>query len=186
MARPAPLLPAPGRRYAPGVDREPGEEIFFRGHPSWLSMPGLLCKGLLLSLVVGIASGLASAIVDGRVQTLWVIAGVGACAAVVLAIAQLHRWRVTYSVTSRRLTIETGLFSRHRHDTRLERVQNVSLRQSVLQRVLGVGTVEFEAADEMWLRLSFRGVENPRRIVRAVDHALHALADRHGRHPAGV
>lgn len=157
------------------MDPEPGEEIFFHGHPSWLSLTRLYAKGALFSLVVGVAAGIASAIADGRAQSAWVIAAVAAAFLVVFALAQLRRLQVTYSITNRRLTIETGLLSRDLHQTRLERIQNVNARQSMFQRALGIGTVDFDTAGEAQFDFSFRGVSDPRLIVRTVDRALHDL-----------
>lgn len=154
------------------MEREPGEEVFFRGHPSWLSMVRLLVKGLLTSLLLGIAAGLASAVAGGRVQTGWVIGAVLATLTVIFAIGQTRRMRVTYSITSHRLAIETGLLSRDLRQARLERVRNVDCRQSLCERALGIGTVDVETAGEPGPRFRFRGVDDPRRIVRAVDRAL--------------
>lgn len=154
------------------MDPEPGEEVFFQGHPSWWSMGGLLLRGLLVSLAVGVAAGIASAVADGRVQVLWVVGAVLACALAMLGQGQLHRLQTTYSITDRRLTIETGLLSRDLHQTRLDRVQNVRARQSVAQRLLGIGTVDFDTAGEMGFDFSFRGVEDPGGIVSTVDRAI--------------
>ncbi|MDQ6836491.1 MAG: PH domain-containing protein, partial [Actinomycetota bacterium] len=98
----------------------------------------------------------------------------------VLLVAQLRRMQVRYAITSRRLTIETGLLSRRLHQARLGRVQNVASDQTVAQRMVGIGTVQFDTAGEAEFDFCFRGVSDPRAIVRTVDHALHELrgADR--------
>ncbi|HEY2439173.1 MAG TPA: PH domain-containing protein [Solirubrobacteraceae bacterium] len=151
---------------------ERGEEVFFSGHPSWLSMPAFLVRWLLASLVLGVAGGLASIIADGRMQTTWVVLTVLAVVLLASGRGQLRRMRVTYRITSRRLTIQTGLFFRQVHEARLERIQNVNCRQSVLQRALGIGTVDFDTAADVPYDFCFRGVDDPRRIVRMVDQAL--------------
>lgn len=156
------------------MDPEPGEEIFFHGHPSWLSMLPLYFKGLLLSLVLGVAAGIASAVADGRrVQVGWVIAAVVVAFLVLFGLAQFRRIQTTYSITNQRLTIETGLLAKALHQTRLERIQNVNARQSLVERALGIGTVDFDTAGEAQFDFSFRGVAHPRGIVRTVDRALH-------------
>jgi uncharacterized membrane protein YdbT with pleckstrin-like domain len=94
---------------------------------------------------------------------------------VILATGLVRRLRTTYTITNRRLTIDTGLLSRDLHETRLERVQNVNSRQSVLERMLRVGTVDFDTAAGAEFDFAFRGVGNPRQIVRTVDRALHEL-----------
>jgi uncharacterized membrane protein YdbT with pleckstrin-like domain len=157
------------------VDPEPGEEIFFDGHPSWRSMTSFYFKGLLASLVAGALAGVASAIADGHVQVGWVIAVVLVVYLALIAVGQIRRLQTTYAITNRRLTIETGLLSRELHQTRLERVQNVNTSQSLFERMLFVGTVDFDTAAEADFEFSFRGVSDPRRIVKTVDRALHEL-----------
>jgi uncharacterized membrane protein YdbT with pleckstrin-like domain len=95
-----------------------------------------------------------------------------ACFVVVVLLGLVRRLRTTYTVTNQRLTIEVGLLSRDLHHTRLARVQNVSSSQSLLERLLQVGTVDFDTAGEAGFDFSFRGVANPREIVRTVDRAL--------------
>ncbi|MGH2888681.1 MAG: PH domain-containing protein, partial [Solirubrobacteraceae bacterium] len=54
-------------------------------------------------------------------------------------------------------------------------IQNVNARQSMAQRALRIGTVEFDTAGETGFDFAFRGVADPREIVRTVDRALHEL-----------
>ena len=160
------------------MDRELGEQIFFRGHPSWLSMTRLVIKGMLGGLVLGVVAGIASTVSSGHVEVVWVVLGVLVATAACFLVGQTRRMRTTYSITSRRLAIETGLLSRDVHQTRLERVQNVNARQSLLERALGIGTVDFDTADELGFDFCFRGVDDPRAIAAHVDWAMqHAERD---------
>jgi uncharacterized membrane protein YdbT with pleckstrin-like domain len=168
------------------MEPEPGEEIFFHGHPSWLSLLGAYARALLVSLVAGVAAGVASAAASGHVQTGWVIAAVVLAFLVLAGLAQIRRLQIRYSITSQRLTIETGLLARDMHQTRLERIQNVNARQSVLERALGIGTIDFDTAGEAQFDFSFRGVADPRMIVRTVDRALHELRGSPGARTADV
>jgi uncharacterized membrane protein YdbT with pleckstrin-like domain len=157
------------------VDAEPGEEIFFEGHPSWRSMTPLYSKGLIASLLAGVVAGLVSRLAAGHVEVGWVVAAVLVVFAGLVAIGQIRRIQTRYAITNQRLTIETGLLSRELHQTRLERIQNVNSSQSVFERVLRIGTVNFDTAAEAEFDFSFRGVGDPPGIVRTVDRALHEL-----------
>jgi uncharacterized membrane protein YdbT with pleckstrin-like domain len=148
------------------------EHVLFDGHPSWRSTPGFHIKGILAAVVAGVIAGLATRVAAGHVQVGWVIAAVVAVFAVALIVGAIGRARTTYTITNERLMIQHGLLARNHQETRLERVQNVASRQSVLERLLGVGTVEFDTAGEAQYDFAFRGVANPREIVRAVDTAL--------------
>lgn len=133
-------------------------------------------KGAAACALAGVIAGLASAAASGSVQIGWVIGAVLVAFVVMIGAGALRRRRITYTITSQRLTIEHGLISRELHETRLERVQNLRSRQSVLERILGVGTVDFDTAAGATFEFAFRGVADPRRIVRTVDHALRELS----------
>lgn len=149
-----------------------GEEVLFHGHPSWRSMPGFHLKGLSGAVLIGAVAGLISALVDGHVQVAWVTVAVLVVFAAVLGRGFIRRLRTTYTITDQRLTIERGLMTRELCETRIERVQNVSLRQSLSERMLGVGTVDFDTAGGAGFDFSFSGVAEPRRVVRTVDRVL--------------
>jgi uncharacterized membrane protein YdbT with pleckstrin-like domain len=169
------------------VQAEPGEVVFFHGHPSWLALAPFFIRGLLATVAVAVIAGLVSAAGSGQVQVLWVLAVALLAFIVLLTVAQARRLQTTYAITNRRLIIETGLLSRRLHQTRLERVQNVNASQSLIQRVVRIGTVDFDTAGESDFDFSFHGVNDPRWIVRTVDRALHEMGPGPGpRAGAGV
>jgi uncharacterized membrane protein YdbT with pleckstrin-like domain len=139
-------------------------------------MVGFYVKGLVAAIAAGVLAGLVSAAVSGPVSVTWVVVAVLVVFGFVVTGGVIRRKRTTYTITSQRLTIQLGLMSRELHETRLDRVQNVNSRQSVLQRLLGVGTVDFDTAGSAAFDFSFRGVAHPHRIVRTVDHALRQRA----------
>ena len=120
--------------------------VFFHGHPSWRSLALFYLKGLMITLLVGIVAGIASAVADRTVQLGWVIPVVLVVFVVLILAAQLRRLQTTYTITNQRLTIETGLLTRELHETRLERVQNVNSHQTLPQRLLRIGAVDFDTA----------------------------------------
>src|SRR5438270_9814458 len=101
-------------------------------------------RGLLATVLAGVLAGLISAVASGGVEVIWVVVAGVAVAAAAIAVGAVRRRRLTYTITSERLTIEVGILGRELHETRLERVQNVSARQSLLERALGIGTVDFD------------------------------------------
>jgi uncharacterized membrane protein YdbT with pleckstrin-like domain len=149
-------------------------------------MAAFYMRGLLISVLAGAVAGIVSRIASGHVEVGWVIAVVLVVFVVLIAIGQIRRLQTTYSITNRRLTIETGLVARELHQTRLERVQNVNSTQTLLDRLLGIGTVNFDTAAEAEFDFSFRGVGDPRSIVRTVDRALHELEGGFGAGRDGV
>jgi uncharacterized membrane protein YdbT with pleckstrin-like domain len=154
------------------VDPEPHEQVFFHGHPSWRAILDFYAKGIAAAAVAGIAAGLVTAIANGHVQVGWIVAVVLVCFLAVLLVGAVKRARTTYTITNERLTIDQGLMSRNVQETRLERIQNVNSRQSLLERLLRVGTVDFDTAAGAEYDFAFRGVANPHEIVRTVERAI--------------
>jgi uncharacterized membrane protein YdbT with pleckstrin-like domain len=136
-------------------------------------------RGLLAAVLAGVIAGIATRLAGGSVDVVWVAAAVLVVFVVVLAWGLLRRIATTYTITNRRLTIRSGLLSRELHECRLERVQNVNTRQRLLERVLGIGTVDFDTAAGAAYDFTFHGVEDPGRIVRTVNAALEDLGLTH-------
>jgi uncharacterized membrane protein YdbT with pleckstrin-like domain len=105
--------------------------------------------------------------------------GVGVLAAgvalVVLA-GFIKRMATVYTITNQRLRIKRGILAKKIQQTRIDRVQNVNTDQSVVERLLRVGTVDFDTAGTDDSDFTFAGVSGPSRVVEAVDRAQHAAA----------
>jgi uncharacterized membrane protein YdbT with pleckstrin-like domain len=158
----------------------PGEQVMFQGHPSWRSIIAFYIKGLFVVLiaafVVAIVTNITGDDTDSSLVTLVAVVGV----AVIVLAGFIKRVTVHYTITTRRLHIKRGIISREIQETRLERVQNVNYDQSVLQRLLQVGDVDFDTAAGDDFNFVFAGVANPDEVVERVDRATHAA------HPEGL
>jgi uncharacterized membrane protein YdbT with pleckstrin-like domain len=154
----------------------PGEQIMFEGHPSWRSIISFYIKGLLAVLVVAFLVGLITNIADGDTNTgLVVLVAVIGVAIVILA-GFIKRVTTHYTITTRRLHIKRGIIARDIQETRLERVQNVNYNQSLLERILQVGDVDFDTAAGDDYNFIFVGVADPAEVVERVDRATHATS----------
>ena len=152
------------------MDLASDERVLFSGHPSWRATLSFYLKGLLVTVVVVIIAKL--------VDDTGTAAGVGAVVfAIVLLVGFLIRVGTTYTITNHRLHIKRGIVARRTQEARLERVQNVNTNQGVIDRILQVGTVDFDTAGTTDADFAFRGVSQPERVVRAVDTAQREHAD---------
>jgi uncharacterized membrane protein YdbT with pleckstrin-like domain len=149
------------------MDLEAGEHLIFQGHPSWRSILGFYLKGLLVVAV-------AAAIVYVAVSTGTAVLVALVLLAVVLVGGWLKRLFTTYTITDHRLHIRRGIIARAEQQTLVNRVQNVNTRQSVMQRVLQIGTVDFDTAAGDDYEFSFAGVAEPHDVVDAVHRAQRA------------
>jgi uncharacterized membrane protein YdbT with pleckstrin-like domain len=152
------------------MDLHPGEEVVFEGHPSWRGVLSFYVYGVGGAVIVGIVIGLAGATAIGSIVA---VAGI----ALVLAAGLLKRMATHYVVTSQRLHIRRGILAKKVQQTRIDRVQNVNTEQRLLDRILRVGTVDFDTAGTDDSDFTFRGIANPDEVVAAVDRAQRLAAE---------
>jgi uncharacterized membrane protein YdbT with pleckstrin-like domain len=148
------------------MELRPNERELYEGRPSWRALMGFYAVGIGLAVVVLVVLGVLADSWATAVVIAAVIAGL------TLLIGFLRRVSTKYLVTNQRLRISRGIVSRKVQETRLERVQNVNYEQGVIDRVLGVGTVDFDTAGTDDSEFRFVWVNGPEEVVRAVDHAV--------------
>src|SRR3954451_16857007 len=120
------------------MDLHPGEHVIYEGHPSWRSTFGFYVLGLIVAVAAGVIAYFADDKSGG------IAAGVAAAVfLVVLVVGWLRRVTTRYLITSRRLQIRRGILSKNIEETRVDRVVDVTVRQSLWQRMLAIGNVDF-------------------------------------------
>jgi len=149
-------------------DLHPGELVIYEGHPSWRSTIAFYLQGLLIAVVVGVIVWFAASNAAGATVAVVIFA-------IVVLVGFIRRFFIVYSITNQRLRIQRGIIARRVQQTQIARVQNVNTNQTVIQRILQVGTVDFDTAGSGDSDFSFIGVNNPEDVVVAVDKA-HAEA----------
>jgi uncharacterized membrane protein YdbT with pleckstrin-like domain len=147
-----------------GINLHPGEQVIFEGHPSWRAILGFYLKGVVVAVVLGF---IANLIWGGGTAFLVILV----ILALTVVIGFVKRVATTYTITDRRLNIKRGIIAREIQETRLERVQNVNHSQSVYQRLMQIGDVDFDTAATDDYNFIFNGVANPAEVVEAVDKA---------------
>lgn len=153
----------------------PGEQILFQGHPSWRSILAFYLKGLLIAIVVALAAKLLGQGFVSIFILLLVVLGL------TVVIGFVRRMATVYTITDRRLNIKRGIIAREIQETRLERVQNVNYSQNAFERMLNVGSVDFDTASDAENTFVFSGVADPQEVVTEVDRATSAgAAGSHG------
>ena len=151
------------------MDLHPGERIVFEGHPSWRALLAFYIGGVGGAAVLGVIAGLIWGFTVG------LLVGVVLVAAV-LAFGLVKRMSTTYLVSTQRLYIRRGILARAAQQTRIDRVQNVNTRQTMIDRIVRVGTVDFDTAGTDDSEFRFVGIANPSAVARAVDVAQREAA----------
>jgi uncharacterized membrane protein YdbT with pleckstrin-like domain len=152
------------------VDLQSGEEVIYQGHPSWRAILGYYLLGFAIAIGVGVivvlVEGIGLAIVIGA-----------AIAAITVISGLVKRIATVYTITDRRLNIKRGIVARKVQETRLQRVQNVNFTQSVYERLMQIGDVDFDTAGTDDSGFVFAGVAQPEQVVEKVDRSTHHDGD---------
>lgn len=124
------------------------ERVVLHLHPHWKA----LVRPVLV-LVLAIAAVVAGWVLlpDGNEGTigLYVIGAVVSVLVVWLAVWPYAVWRTTHYVFStERVLLQVGVFARQRRDIPLNRVNDHSMSQRFVERLLGCGTLTIESAGE--------------------------------------
>ena len=127
------------------------EKLVFDLRPHWVAVipSALWTIALLLFWIVGYR--VAKAQLDGSAESFAqnAVAIVALVAFYILAALPFLRWRFTmFVLTSDRLITRTGIVSKHSKEIPLERINDVTFTQSVIERAVGAGDLLLESAGE--------------------------------------
>ncbi|MGO8876088.1 MAG: PH domain-containing protein [Acidimicrobiales bacterium] len=121
----------------------PGEEIVLETHPNWSI---LVPRASLFVLVV---AGCVAVVVEWKSAPLWVgyvLLGVAALF-LLWVLGKVVTWRSTSLVlTNMRVVYRTGVVRRLGREIPLDRVQDVTYTQSIVERLVGAGSLTIQSA----------------------------------------
>ena len=148
------------------------EEVVLETHPHWKT---LVVPVLQLLVVLGVAGFLLARFEEPWAR--WTTAGVGLLLVVVLFVVPFLQWRTTLFVfTTKRVVTRVGVLTRTGRDVPLNRINDVSFSENLLERLLRCGTLTVESAGE---RGQVVLTDVPR--VAEVQHQLYELIQSSGR-----
>src|SRR4051794_15648304 len=145
------------------MDLHPGEHVIYEGHPSWRALFGFYVLGLVVAIGAGVIGAIAASTGVG------VAIGVGVFA-LLLIVGYLRRITTRYLITNRRLQIRRGLLSKNVEETRVDRLVDVTVHQSIGARLLAIGSVDFDNASAQQGDLfRFAGIASPHDVTAAIN-----------------
>ena len=142
------------------------ERVIWTGRPSWRGRIAIVVPGALVAiafLAIALWAGLATA-------TALIVTLVIAVVVVVWTFLETIRWK--YTITNRRVFVRHGLVSVNEQTARLERVQDVTLRQSLFDRMFGVGRLDIDTAGSEGGALEFKALMEPTHVREVLDAAV--------------
>jgi uncharacterized membrane protein YdbT with pleckstrin-like domain len=126
----------------------------------------IVIPGALLAiafLVIALWAGLATG-------TALIVTLVIAVVVVAWTLLETIRWK--YTITNRRVFVRHGLVSVNEQTARLERVRDVTLRQSLFDRMFGVGRLDIDTAGSEGGALEFKALMQPTHVREVLDAAV--------------
>jgi uncharacterized membrane protein YdbT with pleckstrin-like domain len=125
------------------------EKVVFSAHAHWknLVVPFLVTAAVLAAAVYALLEIVPSP--EDQAWQRWAIAVLASLVVLVFGVWPFLGWVTsTDMLTTRRLISRRGVFSREGRDIPIDRVHAVTYRRSVLDRILGCGTLVVQTAGE--------------------------------------
>ena len=64
-----------------------------------------------------------------------------------ILVGWIHRFFTQYTITTKRLNIRSGILSKTESSTNVDRIQNITVHQSPVDRIMKVGSIGFDTAE---------------------------------------
>ena len=136
------------------------------GRPAWRNQ----WLGITVVLLLILFSVLVLILPEETTESYWdIIAGILLAGAAIIALSILYRrysWKFT--ITNELIESRHGIIARDVESIRVKDLRNVNLRQSLLQRIFGVGDLEFSSAGGAGIEVMFHGITNAMKIKQQV------------------
>jgi uncharacterized membrane protein YdbT with pleckstrin-like domain len=158
------------------------EQVVLDLHPHWSQ---LVMPALVLVVVCGLGGYGIAAAPHGSAHKIvqYVVIGVAVVLIFWFTLLPYLRWVTTrYVLTTDRLILRTGIVARHGRDVPLNRVNDVSFSENLLERILRSGTLVIESAGERG-QISLNNVPKVEHVQREL---YRMVEDNQRRHSYGA
>lgn len=129
------------------------ETILYRAHPSWLYFMGLI-------LLTGTVLLFLPYVGDVKVCV--------ELAMFFLLLLAFARYRRLYMITDHRVIMRTGLVANNTNEMEIRHIRGINLRQGVVERLLGIGTLEIISAADGGAEVVFSGIRDPMAVKERI------------------
>ena len=128
------------------------EDELWEGAPSYLYYLGHIVIGLLISF-----SALTWIFTNG----LRGLPPVYLLGPSIILYAFLSRNSKCYTLTNKRAISKTGIISRQVREVWIKDIRNINVKQGIIERLFGLGTVEIASAGTAGIEVKFAGIRDP-------------------------
>lgn len=151
-----------------------GEYVVWSGSPSLFLAAGPLLGGFLVAVAGVVLYGVLPADLAFRWVTLLLIP----LSLALMSYAYVRHRSTRYVVTTNEVYRKEGLFTRQVASLRLDRIQNTSFEQSLLERLFAYGDVHVDTAGSGDTEITFEAVSDPQGVNSLLTEQLDRMAAR--------
>jgi len=143
----------------------------YRDRPAWrnqwafITLTGLMLIGYISHLFNFLFGDIGST----EVSAAGTSAGVIFIMTLIFALTIVYRrYSWEFTITTEMVESTNGIIARDIKTIRVKDVRNINLKQSVFQRMFGIGDLEFSSAGGAGIEVTFKGIISPMAIKRRV------------------
>jgi uncharacterized membrane protein YdbT with pleckstrin-like domain len=155
------------------------EEVYFEGSPLLRAELGRVILFGLVGLAL-LAIAIANLAYWKGNWPWWLYLVIVAIAALITFFPMLMRKTIRYRITNYRIDISTGVLSRNTDTVELWHVEDPHLHQSLINRIVGVGTIIITAHDQSMPTMTLRGLPKPQELFRTLEQRVIAVKRQRG------
>ncbi|MBV8780393.1 MAG: PH domain-containing protein [Phycisphaerae bacterium] len=155
------------------------EQVYYDGSPMLRGRLGFLLGFTVLGIGLMIVPGLLSYYMKHGPPFL-LIALLALLGLLLIFIPPLRARTVRYRITNYRVDFERGLLSRNIDTLELWHIEDIHFHQSLLDRILNVGTIVIIGHDETMPRLDMTGLPNPRPLYETLKQRVISVKRQRG------
>ncbi|MCE9553457.1 MAG: PH domain-containing protein [Planctomycetes bacterium] len=157
---------------------EPEQELWKATYSPKAAIPSFAVAGILslIAIVVLVVMGWFA------IGWLWLLLAIVLVFAGLGIQLLLTRLSTAYRLTTQRLMHEVGLLRRVTNRLEVIDIDDVTVEQGLIDRILGIGTIKLTSSDRTHPALQLRGVDNVREVAEQFDNARRTERMRRGLH----
>jgi membrane protein YdbS with pleckstrin-like domain len=171
--------PTPSPDDRPHKPADDSEEVYFEGSPLLRAELGhVILYGLGGAVLLAIA--IANLVKWKFDWPWWVYLALVVIAGVVTCLPMMLRRTMKYRITNYRIDVTYGLLSRNTDTVELWHVEDLHLHQTLINRMVGVGSILITSHDATVPKLPLRGLPKPAELFKMLEQRVIAVKRQRG------
>lgn len=178
-ATPNPNIPATSASVDPHKPPTDDESIYYEGSP----LLGGKAEQVLLLALLGTAfliGPILLKIFNGKWPQHWLIIAMEVIGVILWLIPVFITRAIRYRITNYRIDYERGVFTTDITTLELWHVEDLAFHQSILDRILGIGTINVISHDDNMPDLRMRGLPDARKLFEELKQRIIAVKRQSG------